>query len=184
MTFRAFSIGFSAAVLALACGGDDNGGKTETPNTVVPPTTTQIDVAPAAETCDQNPLLAQCLTPAVPANPPPVTGRPTTGSEADLAKAAAENVLASNCGQCHGPGGPALAGMNYINDIDQLVTTGKIVPLNSAGSRVVQRMVRGEMPPPQSNLPAVTKNDIDTVAQYIDNPLLARRCPHRRQLHG
>jgi serine/threonine-protein kinase len=170
MTFRAFSIGFSAAVLALACGGDDNGGKTETPNTITPPPTTQIDVAPAVETCDQNPLLAQCLTPAVPANPTPVTGRPTTGSEADLAKAAAENVLASNCGQCHGPGGPALAGMNYINDIDQLVTTGKIVPLNSAGSRVVQRMVRGEMPPPQSNLPAVTKNDIDTVAQYIDNP--------------
>jgi serine/threonine-protein kinase len=60
--------------------------------------------------------------------------------------------------------------MNYINDIDQLVETGKIVPLNSAASRIVQRMVRGEMPPVSSGLPAVTEADINTVAQFIDNP--------------
>ncbi|MEY4548818.1 MAG: Serine/threonine-protein kinase pkn1 [Pseudomonadota bacterium] len=174
MTFRAFSIGFSAAVLALACGGDDNGGNDgngATPTPVTPP----VDVTPAipqVETCEQNPLLAQCL----PAAPAPAAGAPTPprgglgDGEDELAKAAAENILNSNCGQCHGPGGPALAGMNYINDIDQLVTTGKIVPLNSAGSRVIQRMERGEMPPVNSGLPAVTQNDIDTVAQYIDNP--------------
>jgi len=82
-------------------------------------------------------------------------------------------VLASNCGQCHGPAltpEQALAGMNYIDDIDQLVATGKIVPLNSAGSRVIQRMVRREMPPVGSGLPEVTDADINTVAQYIDNP--------------
>jgi serine/threonine-protein kinase len=161
-------------VLALACGGDDNGGNDgngATPTPVTPP----VDVTPAipqVETCEQNPLLAQCL----PAAPAPAAGAPTPprgglgDGEDELAKAAAENILNSNCGQCHGPGGPALAGMNYINDIDQLVTTGKIVPLNSAGSRVIQRMERGEMPPVNSGLPAVTQNDIDTVAQYIDNP--------------
>jgi len=176
MTFRAFSIGFSAAVLALACGSDDNGGKTETTTDGVTntPGATVIDVAPPEETCDQNPLLAKCL-PAADPSTPPVANRPPPGGgggEAELAKAAAENVLASNCGQCHGPAltpQQALAGMNYINDIDQLVTTGKILPLNSAGSRVIQRMVRGEMPPSSSGLPAVTQNDIDTVAQYIDN---------------
>jgi serine/threonine-protein kinase len=42
--------------------------------------------------------------------------------------------------------------------------------LNSAASRIVQRMVRGEMPPVASGLPAVTEADINTVAQYIDNP--------------
>jgi mono/diheme cytochrome c family protein len=175
MTFRAFSIGFSAAVLALACGGDDkNNGGGDTP--IINPGTTPpnvVDVRP--ETCDDNPLLAGCPG-SQPASQPNTGGvvppRQQTG-EADLAKAAAENVLAANCGQCHGPAlteQQAQAGMNYINDIDKLVETGKIVPLNSATSRIVQRMVRGEMPPVASGLPAVTEADINTVAQYIDNP--------------
>jgi len=176
MTFRAFSIGFSAALLALACGSNDNNNDTDTTGTPVKAGGPVIDVAPPPETCDDNPLLAGC-TPAAPAgNNNAVTPRPTPGgqsSEADLAKAAAENVLAANCGQCHGSAlteQSAQAGMNYINDIDKLVETGKIIPLNSAGSRVIQRMVRREMPPVSSGLPAVTDADINTVSQYIDNP--------------
>jgi mono/diheme cytochrome c family protein len=172
MTFRAFSIGFSAAVLALACGSDGDKEDTGTPVAVPTPVSQVPDIRP--ETCDDNPLLAGCpgtgpvSQPGGAVTPP----RQQTG-EADLAKAAAENVLAANCGQCHGPAlteQQAQAGMNYINDIDKLVDTGKIVPLNSAGSRIVQRMVRGEMPPVASGLPAVTEADINTVAQYIDNP--------------
>jgi mono/diheme cytochrome c family protein len=177
MTFRAFSIGFSAAVLALACGSDDanntNDGVTQPVDTATAP---PVDVTPPApETCDQNPLLAQCLPQAAPnPNPAPNPGQNGPGdSEAELARAAAENVLAANCGQCHGPAltpEQALAGMNYIDDIDQLVETGKIIPLNAAGSRVIQRMVRGEMPPPNANLPPVTEADINTVSQFINNP--------------
>jgi mono/diheme cytochrome c family protein len=174
MTFRAFSIGFSAAVLALACGGGDsnndtdNGGQPVVQNPAPAPT----DIRPT-ETCDDNPLLAGC-----PATAPGPTAAPRPAptsdgdSAAELAKAAAENVLASNCGQCHGPAltpQQAQAGMNYIDDIDKLVDTGKIVPLNSAGSRIVQRMVRGEMPPVTTGK-TVTEADINTVAQYIDNP--------------
>jgi serine/threonine-protein kinase len=172
MNFRAFSIGFSAALLALACGSDDkNNDEPENTGRGVIPT----DIAPRDETCADNPLLAGCggnnnaVTPPPPPNvrPPPVT------DEGALAKAAAENILASNCGQCHGgqlTPQTAQAGMNYINDIDKLVETGKIIPLNSAGSRLVQRMVRREMPPVASGLPAVTEADITTVSQYIDNP--------------
>jgi len=175
MTFRAFSIGFSAALLALACGSDDKNndtGSTDKPVTG----TTPVDIAPKAETCDDNPLLAGCTQPtqaaANPGRTPAVPKTPDTG-EAGLAKAAAENVLAANCGQCHGSNltpQSAQAGMNYINDIDKLVETGKIIPLNSAGSRIVQRMVRREMPPVASGLPAVTDADINTVSQFIDNP--------------
>jgi serine/threonine-protein kinase len=175
MNFRAFSIGFSAAVLALACGSDDNNNAQDKTGGVTnaPPV---VDVVPPVETCADNPLLAGCT----PATPTPVStpaggGRNPAplGDEAALAKAAAENVLASNCGQCHGPAltpQQAQAGMNYINDIDELVKTGKIVPLNSAGSRIIQRMVRREMPPVSSGLPAVTDADITTVSQYVDNP--------------
>jgi hypothetical protein len=60
--------------------------------------------------------------------------------------------------------------MNYINDIDQLVANGKIQPLNSAGSRIIQRMKDGSMPPPASGLDRVTEADINTVANFIDNP--------------
>jgi len=182
MTFRAVSIGFSAAVLALACGSDsNNGGNDGTDKTGVDTGAPPVEVTPPArtpaETCNDNPLLAGCTPPAA-ANPnPPVTGPATTTPSSDpakLAKAAAENVLASNCGQCHGgqlTPATAQAGMNYINDIDKLVTNGKIKPLDSAGSLIIQRMTRGEMPPSTSGLPKVTDADINTVAQYIDNPV-------------
>jgi serine/threonine-protein kinase len=170
-------------VLALACGSDSNGSGDDTKGndvTNAPAGGQQVDVPvskPPVETCDTNPLLAGCPVQAPPPgtvnnSAPPV---PTAGkTPADLAKAAAENVLNSNCGQCHGgqlTPATAQAGMNYINDIDKLVANGKIVPLNSAGSLIIQRMSRGEMPPSTSGLPPVTEADINTVAQYIDNPV-------------
>jgi serine/threonine-protein kinase len=178
MTFRAFSIGFSAALLALACGSSDknnNDPGTKDPAVTSGSGTPVVDVAPKVETCDDNPLLAGCTPQAPAAVTPPRPTNPGNGgnTEADLAKAAAENVLAANCGQCHGSKltpQSAQAGMNFIDNIDELVKTGKIIPLNSAGSRVVQRMVRREMPPVSSGLPAVTDADITTVSQYIDNP--------------
>jgi hypothetical protein len=60
--------------------------------------------------------------------------------------------------------------MNYINDIQKLADEGKIIPLNSAGSRVVERMRNGSMPPVQSGQERVPDNEINTVAQFIDNP--------------
>jgi len=174
MTFRAYSIGISAALLALACGSDNN----DTPE----------KVEPVRDTCADNILLAGCSTdPATgnPVDPPAVTAPPVRDPAApvdngasveELARAQAQNVLAANCGQCHGPqlsvtdakGG----GLNYINDIDKLVAApGKnyIVPLDSANSYIIKRMTDGSMPPLQSGLPRVSQNDINTVAQFIDN---------------
>jgi len=177
ISFRAFSIGFSAALLALACGSDDKNNNGDGTTDVKTPATTS-DIPPAqvkTETCADNPLLAGC-----PSNNPapgPGTGSANNannnlGDEAKLAKAAAENVLASNCGQCHGPAltpQQAQAGMNYIDNIDELVKTGKIVPLNAAGSRIIQRMVKGEMPPVTTGR-TVTAADINIVSEYINNP--------------
>ena len=171
VTLRSFSIGIGAAVLALACGAEDKNNDGGGP------------IRPEVEDPCANPLNVGCPN----ATPPDDVASGGSGGTSnvvnpvvkdppgvdDLAKAAAENVLASNCGYCHGPAltdAQAKAGMNYIDDIDRLVTEGKIVPLSSATSKVVQRMVRGEMPPPGSGYPAVTQSDIDTVASYIDNP--------------
>jgi len=169
-----WSLGVSAC-LALACGSSNN-TKADTTSTDVTPVASDVS-PPQQETCADNPLLAGCAAPTgsgvAGAVKTPAAPSASTSDPAALAKAAAENVLAANCGQCHGPAltaQQAQAGMNYINDIDKLVETGKIVPLDSAGSRVVQRMVRGEMPPVSAGLPPVTEADIQTVAQYIDNP--------------
>jgi len=175
MTFRAFSIGFSVAVLALACGSDSDNADDDGDDVA----------APVRETCDDNPLLAECADqlPETDINDDPID-RPTTpadpvGNQNDppsaeeLARAAAENVLASNCGGCHGPAltpVQASAGMNYINDIERLADEGKIIPLNSAGSRIIERMREGSMPPPQSLQDPVSDADINIVAQFIDNP--------------
>jgi mono/diheme cytochrome c family protein len=173
MTFRAFSIGFSAAVLALACGSDSGGGNNDDPDP-----TNEVDPPPArppVETCEDNPTLAQCAppepqTPVGGPNTPAPNNPGPSGDAATLARAAAENILAANCGQCHGPAlteAQAEAGMNYITDIDKLVLEGKIVPLNSAGSRIVQRMKEGSMPPFSTGR-TVSEDDIETVANFID----------------
>jgi mono/diheme cytochrome c family protein len=165
-----------SACFALACGSSNN-DKTDSSGADITPAVTDV-APPPQETCADNPLLAGCSAPVTTPGPSASAAKPPAASPdpndpAALAKAAAENVLAASCGQCHGPAlteQQAQAGMNYINDIDKLVSTGKIVPLDSAGSRVIQRMVKGEMPPVSSGLPRVTEADINTVAQYIDNP--------------
>jgi hypothetical protein len=107
---------------------------------------------------------------------PPDGAAPTPNqppSQQELDKLAAENVLNANCGFCHGPGlsqDEAQANMNFINDIQRLVDTGRIVPMNSAGSRVVQFMQNRQMPPPGSGYPNVKESDIAIVSAYIDNP--------------
>jgi len=166
-------------VLALACGSDNNGSNPDngSQNVSAPPPAVDVPVSKPVETCADNPLLAGCTQAAPPPAQPttgPAPAPSTASSTAQLAKAAAENVLNSNCGQCHGgqlTPATAQAGMNYINDIDKLVANGKIIPLNSAGSKIIERMSKGEMPPQTSGLPKVTDADINTVAQYIDNPV-------------
>jgi hypothetical protein len=61
--------------------------------------------------------------------------------------------------------------MNFIDDIDELVNQGKLVPLDSAGSPVVRRMREGSMPPLGNNGPRPSDREIEQVAEFVDNPL-------------
>jgi mono/diheme cytochrome c family protein len=174
MTFRAFSIGFSAALLALACGSDDNnpGGNDDDEEVLAP-----IPIPPPDLNCATNQLIVGCDPGDTPAAPPPGENPDGPGGDVRaLAETAAQNILNTECGQCHGPAldaEDAEAGMNFINDMDQLVASpkGLVIPLNSKDSLIIKRMVNGEMPPSYANLDPVSQNDIDTVASFIDNPL-------------
>jgi mono/diheme cytochrome c family protein len=161
----------------MACGGGtENDAENETSRDPAPP-----DVV--RETCDDNPLLAGCRPPSPPSVPtapsrdpssPRPPSPPRADSELELARAAAENVLRANCGQCHGPAlspAAARAGMNYIDDIDALVESGQITPLASTSSPIVRRMRDGSMPPVGSNGPRPSSREIDAVAELIDNPV-------------
>lgn len=160
----------TVAVLALACSGDIDR----------PPDENAGDV-PAEivrETCADNSLLAGCdgtssAEPSTGESEPDSEVGPST-SELELARAAAENVLRANCGQCHGPQltpAAAQAGMNFIDDLDALVNDGKLVPLAADQSPVVRRMRDGTMPPLGTFGPRPSERDIELVANFVDDPL-------------
>jgi mono/diheme cytochrome c family protein len=167
---RALGLGLMLGV--LGCGGKAaEGSQPEAPTYSAPRATPPSPASPPVGSAGQ-------LQPAPPLNPspqPPPTPPPPQPlpGVAELSRAAAENVLASNCGQCHGPAlTPAQApdGLNYIDDIDRLVETGRIVPLSSATSRIIVLMRNGTEPPPGSGLPPLSDADIAIVASYIDDP--------------
>lgn len=157
---------------ALACGGKaEDDGKPAEPSYGAPPAnpTSPPLASPSRPSRPSPPVNA-----APPQQPPPPPPSPfREAPQVDLAQAAAENVLAANCGQCHGPQlTPAQAqdGINYIDDTDKLVEVGLILPLDSTRSRIIEMMRDGSMPPVDSGLPRVTDADVELVASYIDNP--------------
>jgi hypothetical protein len=129
-------------------------------------------IRPRRETCEDNPLLADCpyagggnptSTPAQP------VGVPT--EDPPLYLAAAQNVLMVYCGACHGPPltpDQASARINYINDWEQLIRVGLIEECSPERSRIVEVMRTGEMPPPNSGVPAVQEADANVVVQAIE----------------
>jgi len=165
------AVGLGLLLGALACGG-----KAEDDPRAAEPSYTAPRANPSSPPVSSPPVASATQPPqsVPPMNPPPrqppgMRERPPV----DLARAAAENVLMSNCGPCHGPSlTPAQAqdGINYINDIDKLVVNGLILPLNSADSRIIVLMRNGIEPPPSSGYPRMTDADIAVVADYIDNP--------------
>jgi mono/diheme cytochrome c family protein len=167
LRISAIGIGLSAAWLALAC-GSDNQNASEDP--VVEPPPDKVD------DCKTNEFLEDCPGNKTPEGtggtggvekPDPVDPKPL--SESELAREAAQNILKSNCGSCHGTQlneQNRQGGMNYINDMEQLAKNGKIIPLNADESKIIIRMRDGSMPKGGQR---VSDSDIQVVANYINN---------------
>jgi hypothetical protein len=60
----------------------------------------------------------------------------------------ARETLATYCYRCHGQEGAVEGGFNYLMDRDLLVQRKKVVPGDPEKSRLLRRVVKGEMPPP------------------------------------
>jgi mono/diheme cytochrome c family protein len=168
---RCRSAGLGLMFSALGCGGQAEDGARPAPPAFSAPRATPT--SPPVASAPQRPQPAPMAQP----NPPPTRPRPQPQPYLDegdpTARGGAENILGANCGQCHGPAltrAQAQAGINFIDDTEQLTEDGLIVPLSSSTSRIVVVMRDGSMPPPESGLPRVTEVDIAFVAEFIDNP--------------
>jgi mono/diheme cytochrome c family protein len=144
--------------LALACsGGDDNNPKGGDGNETEPTTTPTSTNTAAPTTTDNTP------------DPGPST-TDSGGGEIDITRAYVESMLRTNCGGCHGneaeQNSQCRAGMCYIEDIDELITNGKIVPGDPNASLLYQRISRDEMPP-AGVTPRLNDDQVQDVAQYI-----------------
>jgi mono/diheme cytochrome c family protein len=123
------------------------------------------------ETCEDNPLLADCPysnmgTP----TPAPVEPETIPDDEPQFI-AAAQNVLSTNCGGCHGSAlteAQALGAINYIDDWDELIQAGLVEECSPGSSPIIGIMRSGEMPPAASGLNAVSDADISVVANAIE----------------
>jgi mono/diheme cytochrome c family protein len=170
--FGASSIGLlAAACLALACGSDNASDDDDDPEK------TPVEVPPPDE-CDINPYIEDCGGDP----PPPPDGTGGTGGvtnppppppdEVDLVRGQIENILETECGACHGSQLTELtarAGMNFIDNIDELVKDQKILPGDPEGSPIIQKMRSGAMPPANEGYDRVSDQQIDIVAGYIDD---------------
>jgi hypothetical protein len=162
INLRAVTLGISAAFLALACSSSDDGGgsnpEPEPDTTPAPGGNGGGDPAPGGPVGgDDDPL-------------PPAPNTPD--AEPDLNDLYVESLLQSACGQCHGEAAASedncRAGMCYIEDVQELITQGKIVPGDPAASPLYRRIsaTDGTKMPPPGETP-LTATQIDNIEQYI-----------------
>lgn len=96
--------------------------------------------------------------------PPPV---PAVGPEPQLVdQSAVEQLLFDHCEQCHlAP--QALANIDYVTDVDELIRRGLIIPGDSGRSPLYYRMEQGNMPPSYI-VERPTLEEIQFIADFID----------------
>ncbi len=102
-------------------------------------------------------------------------GPRSTNAEPDKAELAqkAQAILKTNCYRCHGANESAEGGVNYVLNQPRLLSTKKVVPGDSKGSKLYKQIVDEVMPPakdadgkPVKQRPSV--EDIAVIKQWIE----------------
>src|SRR5947209_44650 len=76
-------------------------------------------------------------------------------------------ILNADCHRCHGQGGAAEGGMNFILDPAKLLARKKVVAGQPDQSPLFKRVAAGKMPPPGEQ-PRPTADDIAVLKQWIE----------------
>ncbi|MEO8181626.1 MAG: hypothetical protein ABI895_22555 [Deltaproteobacteria bacterium] len=114
--------------------------------------------------CRDDPSLGWCGSMPTPREP--------RNAHAELVRAAIGDALAYHCGDCHSSlaARELQAEPRALDDLDALVASGQLLPLNSAASPLLQLGASGAMPPPDSGVPPLTQVDLDLLTLFIDSP--------------
>ncbi len=79
----------------------------------------------------------------------------------------AQMILKTNCYRCHGQEGANEGGFNYVLDRERLVAGRKIVPGDSAQSRLFKKLRKEEMPP-EDEKPRPSREEIAVIQRWIE----------------
>jgi WD40 repeat protein len=93
-------------------------------------------------------------------------GRPADEKQAALA-AKAKTILQKYCYRCHGQDGAAEGGFNYVLDRRRLVERRRVAPGDAAKSRLLRRVLEGEMPP-EDEKPRPDPDEAATLKQWVE----------------
>jgi WD40 repeat protein/mono/diheme cytochrome c family protein len=85
----------------------------------------------------------------------------------------AQAILRTHCAACHGPGGTAKGGFDYLLDRDRLVARNQVVPGEAEESPLLQRIEQGEMPPGKRPRPNPT--EVAVLRRWIESGASAFR---------
>jgi hypothetical protein len=86
-------------------------------------------------------------------------------------------VLETNCAKCHGQGSAGLGGIDYILDLNELISQNKVVPGSADGSRIFARMTDAAAPmPPLSEMQRPNETDVAVVEKWINECAGVQSC--------
>lgn len=98
----------------------------------------------------------------------------TEGGPNDAERIASEALLRQSCGGCHGAtgadAGPPPGGLGDVANIASVIPSRFIVPCVSSSSAIIGALRAGTMPPPGSDAPRPSSEDIEKLAVFIDRP--------------
>jgi hypothetical protein len=97
-----------------------------------------------------------------------IEGAPSDSAALDVEQL--ELVLAYHCGDCHAHRGPAEQWIDglFFDRFQELIDLGKVIPGDSARSRLLLRAQNGEMPPASSGIRPVPASTLQRIADFID----------------
>jgi hypothetical protein len=98
--------------------------------------------------------------------PAPAPAVPVVAEDKEKLARLTQEKLATYCYRCHGENGTVEGGLNYLMDSAKLVARKKVKPGEPASSRLLRRVVEGEMPPEGEN-PRPTKEDIALLERWV-----------------
>jgi hypothetical protein len=166
--FRALTLGVGASALAMACSFGEIDGQEEIKPVDLNPANT-----PSEQPVDEPTVIDGSGGPSNPGVPvaQPGDDAPTAYDGEDPFQSVlgqeVKAIIEANCAQCHA-GGSALGGMNYILNLQSLITNGKVIPGNKEDSQLFVRMQQQSMPPAYIRDQRPTYGQIDQVGLFID----------------